>query len=536
MAVIISNKNQEKTFSEQEIITIGTSSDKAFVVPSAVDFGIEIRYNAMKNKFEIINSTSTDRVLFRGVPIPQVLEIDNVCKLMIADSDDFIKITAEVPQIVQKTATMIASEDLTEEDIKSLYGGVGATLRIKLEKQKADIEKGRVSLVQATSHAIKELKNKIEMNQKSGLFLHIAMFFSALISSFAVSNYLMGLPIQESKNYLHLPTNIKVLFIYAVLIYGVCLMLKQGIYLFLQNKISNKLSATAKIAETFNLGASSIFFLAVYAINLVYYINPDGNAVFATLISLFFVGLTTVLAIACGYFKSSAIEFAGDLNKYEYREDFEAVIKQYQEWIIKYVNNLSKTKIEYIKNKIFTFELKSFGELVLGIFTAPFLAYGVSNTLAMCFPEAAGWIRVSGLRFSPVFLVLATFLIIFAFLAFVNSFLCSRKIQASNVLKQDGFSNYEHHGTDIFGLEGIKKLDIERIRSLTIAVSIIFIEFSMNISYFMTEIGGDLQGIFLSIIAALVPTALLIAETYMLSQTKFELWTNEQVIAKIDKD
>ena len=49
----------------------------------------------------------------------------------------------------------------------------------------------------------------------------------------------------------------------------------------------------------------------------------------------------------------------------------------------------------------------------------------------------------------------------------------------------------------------------------------------------MGEIGGDLGGMLVSGLAALVPTALLIAETYMLSQTKFETFACEEVIAKI---
>ena len=126
-------------------------------------------------------------------------------------------------------------------------------------------------------------------------------------------------------------------------------------------------------------------------------------------------------------------------------------------------------------------------------------------------------------------------LIIFAFFAFVNSFLCTRKIQGSDVIKNDGFRNYLAHGVDIFGLQNVKKLNFEKTRSLIIGISIIFIEFSMNTSYFMTEIGGDLQGILLSIIAALVPTALLIAETYMLSNTKYEAWVCDELISKIDK-
>ena len=224
------------------------------------------------------------------------------------------------------------------------------------------------------------------------------------------------------------------------------------------------------------------------------------------------------------------------LYKYEYREDFESVLKSYRQWIERYVNSFSRTKIQNIKERIFNLQLKSTGEIVIGILTAPFLAYGVSNTLAMCFPEAAGWIRISGLRFSPVFLVLATFLIIFAFFSFVAAFTATKKIQASQVIKQDGFSDYRQHGVNIFGLEGTRKLESDRTRSLFIGCSIIFIEFTMNISYFATEIGGDLQGLFLSFIAALVPTALLIAETFMLAQTMFDIYACDELIAKLDKD
>ena len=154
--------------------------------------------------------------------------------------------------------------------------------------------------------------------------------------------------------------------------------------------------------------------------------------------------------------------------------------------------------------------------------------------MASCFPEAAGWIRISGLRFSPIFLVLATFLIIFAFFSFVNGFNANKKIHASNVLKQDGFSTYLHHGTEIFGLEGVKKIDSEMRRSFIIAICIIFIEFSMNVSYFIQEIGEDLNGMLLSAVAALVPTALLIAETFMLSQTRFETYACEDLLSKLD--
>ena len=362
------------------------------------------------------------------------------------------------------------------------------------------------------------------------------MFFGAVMCAFGLSNYLMGLSIADSANYMHLPTNIKIWFVYSILVYGLCLLMKQGVYQSLLNKSAKGVPPTSKFAETFFIGFATILMLGVYAINLVYFMNVKDFVVFAIFISLFFVGLTAGLAVGCGYFKFNGNALSLNLNKFEYREDFEAVLKAYRQWIERYINNLGKTKIQYIKDKLFNLQIKSVFEIVIGMLTAPFLAYGVSNTLAMCFPEAAGWIRISGLRFSPVFLVLATFLIIFAFFSFVSAFTCTKKIQASEVIKQDGFSDFMHHGVDIYGLEGVRKINSDKIRALSIACSIIFIEFAMNVSYFMTEIGGDLQGIFLSLIAALVPTALLIAETLMLSQTRFEIFACDELISKIDKD
>ena len=175
-------------------------------------------------------------------------------------------------------------------------------------------------------------------------------------------------------------------------------------------------------------------------------------------------------------------------------------------------------------------------EVFLGLITAPFLAYGVSNTLAMCFPEAAGWMRIGGLRFSPIFLVLATFLIIFAFFAFVNAFTIQKRIGASEIIKQDGFSNYLSHGVEIYGLEGSKKLDSDMRKYVSIGLAIILIEFSMNISYFTQEIGSDMKGLLISCVAALVPTALLIAETIMLGHTNFGIFASEELIARIDKE
>jgi len=536
MTIVVSSSKLEKVFDEKDVINIGTNPNCDFQLDLDFDVLLTLQYDRDENKCVLMNTFHNERVLFKGKPIKKV-EIGNICKLMFADSEEFINIKILENTPVKKTVTTIAREDLTEEDMKKLYGNdPNAVTRVRLDKQKADIEASRVAIIKQVAFQINDLKNKIASNSRTNVFLHVAMAIASILCAFGLSNYLMGLSIKESSNYLHMPTNIKVWIAYSILVFGAALMLKQGVYLFLQSSDNKNMSGTARFAQGFMVVLSLLFMLGIYIVNLVYYMNLNDFVTFAVFISLFFSGLLTALSLGCGYFKNTSAEWAMTLNKYEYREDFESVLKAYRQWIERFVNSFSKTKIQNIKDRIFNLQIKSAGEVVVGILTAPFLAYGVSNTLAMCFPEAAGWVRISGLRISPVFLTLATFMIIFAFFSFVSAFTATKKIQGSQVIKQDGFSDYRQHAVNIFGLEGTRKLEADRTRSLFIGCSIIFIEFSMNISYFATEIGGDLQGLFLSFIAALVPTALLIAETFMLSQTMFDIYAGDELIAKLDRD
>ncbi|MBQ8459637.1 hypothetical protein IJ541_06005 [bacterium] len=532
MAFTIISKNNEKTFSDKELINISSKPGFDFQVNTGFEFMLTVQYDPKTNKCVLLNQFNNQKFLFKGKPIPARLEIDKVCKIMADGSDEFITI-----KILGSTVNReIAQEQMTEDDIRAIYGNdINPAARLKIEKRKSEIEQARVSIIKEVGAKINELKRKISMNSKGGILLHVALFLASFVCAFGVSNYLTGLPLSDAGSVIQMPTNLKLIFIYALIVFGVGLILKQGIYLFLQNKLGED-TTTSTIAEKFMICLASIFFVAIYLINVLYYLAPKTISLFAVLISLFFVGTCATLAMACGYFKHSNAVTRKELDEYEYREDFEHVIKEYQQWIERYANTLSPAKIRSAKDKQFNLFVKSMGETLLGILTAPFLAYGVSNTLAMCFPEAAGWIRISGLRLSPIFLVLATFLIIFAFFSFVNGFFCNKKIQASNVLKQDGFSNFIQHGVEIYGLEGVKKLDTEMRRSFIIGIAIIIIEFSMNVSYFMQSIGGDLGGILLSAVAALVPTALLIAETFMLSQTKFETFACEELVAKSDRD
>lgn len=568
MAFSITTKNGEKVFTDKEVVNISSKEGCDYLLNLGFGFLLTVQYDKSLNRCTILNPFNSQKFLFKGAPMGAKVDVTNLCKIMVADSDEFITVKvlaneqtvqpqaaarpqqsaqpqpaarpqpAPQPAKPVETVNSIAQQGLTKDDIKKLYGNSdNAETRIKIEKIKGDIEKERVAIIKQVAYKINDLKGKVSSASKSSVILHIASYFASLVCAFGVANYLTGLSLKEAESIIQMPTNLKLVLVYSVVIFGLGLMMKQGVYLFFQNKINaNNLQPGAKVTENFMLYLPIIFYIAIYFINVLYYIAPGGFPFFAILISLFFVALAGTLAAGCGYFKSNSVENSRSLEQYEYREDFEKVVKDYQRWIGLYINSLSTKKLKDIKEKIFSKQIKSYGETLLGIITAPFLAYGVSNTLAMCFPEAAGWLRISGLRFSPIFLTLAAFMIIFGFFMFTNAFFNIRKVQGSNVLKQDGFSNYENHGVEIFGLEGCKKLNTDRNRSLTIGLAIVAIEFTMNVSYFSQTLSGDLGGMLLSGVAALVVTALLIAETYMLSQTKYDIWTMEELISKVDRE
>ena len=523
MAVIITSKNNEKVFSDKNFIIIGSNSDCDYPVDVDFDLILTVKYDEKLNKCVVVNDFANPKVLFRGEPFLGKLVVDKFCKLKFAGSEDFlgIKIEAkETPNVHSNNEAQLKPTNLVND---------------KLDEVQQELETARISVVKQISFAITDIRKRLAVNNRYAILLNIVLVVSAVAMMFGVTNYLMGLPISDTVAFLTMPTNIKMLIVFSLLGYTVSLALKQGVFLFLQNKDLREPSKGAGFAQYFLIIFSTFFMCVFYAINLIYYMNPDNRIFYSIIVSLIFVLMNLFVSAFCGYFKYRGHKLSYELDKYEYREDLEIVLNRYQNWIRVYLNNLSKTKIEYLQNKNFTLQIVRFFKTMLGFITAPVVAYGVSNTLAMCFPEAAGWIRISSLRFSLVFLILSSLLIVFAFFAFSNAFVCIRKINGSDIIKFDGFRDYFSHGTDIFGLQKTRALNGEKIKFLVIGISIILIEFTMNMSFFMTEIGADLNGILLSLIAASLPTAFLLAETNLLSVTNYELYICDSIMSKMDR-
>lgn len=571
MQITLTSKTQEQTFNDVEMLNIGTGSNCDFRVDLPFDL-LLILQKAPNGKWTVVNSFKNDKVLFRGQPMGASFEFGSLCKLMFANSPEFvtIKITAggvanaklshintmkatpaapttegapaapaafaqpkppmPMPKASSsKTISMIEDEELNEFDIKELYGsGINAQTKIKLDKKKADIEKRRTTIIKEVAYKVNYLRQKVSQNDKILFVMNILIVVLPFIFMNVLRN---GSVVKVGANQFQTQAAVVASIAFVVN----TLILKQGMFMGLQNKNNPHPTASSVAVQRLCVLSSGLIFAVVIVASIAAMLN-DAKAYIIPQIVIFCAFSCILIGCFAGFMKNVITEDAEELDGYEMREDFQAIIKDYQTWIGFFVNNTTKKRIKDIKESLFELRLKAFGEYLLGIATSPFLAYGVSQTLAMCFPDAAGWVRISGLTLSPVFLILATLLIVFAFHCFGQSFTVSRRIHASDVIKQDGFSDYNIHGVSLHGSEGTKVLKREARKWLYIALAVVMIEITMNVSYFIGEMGDDMKGMLLSFVAALVPTSILIMETTMLGGTKFAITIREEMLSKIDKD
>ena len=525
MKVTLKYGNLVKEFEGQTSIIIGNSPVCDFIISELNESEIlKLVYTPQYNSYVLMNVSQSRDILCNNKVFSKIL------------AQSKFNITSPkmvVPLEVAMEEAMAPASAIRPTPIPAPAAANKAPSPKTALADGADIEQQRVAIIKEIGYKILELKNNIKSANTTGMMLNGAMAILSIVSSFGITNFLLGFKVDNTSSVLNLTTNFWFLGGITLIVLAICLILRWGIFSLLEFNANKKYGESAIVPQCI-VGVSGVFMLVVYVMNLFYYKAIPGFAAASIFVSLLFVGALATVAIGSGYFKYQAAKYQQELTNYEFREDFEAVMKDYRKMITQTINKLSPNKINSVKSNLVNNQMKMFLEGFVGILTAPFLAYGVSNTLASCFPEAANWVRISGLRFSPIFLVLATFLIIFAFFSFVRAFTAGKQIKGSEIIKFDGFHDYNTHGVTVLGLDSMRSLEKEKKLVMFIACFIILIEFTMNVSYFITEIGGDIQGMFLSIVTALVPTALLIAETHMLSETMYKINNYNELLETLD--
>lgn len=538
MKVLVTCGEHHQEYANSETIVIGSGNadftvegldvDEVFKLVFAPKYNSYVLINSCKNKNLLCNGKMFFKILVNSKFVLSAAAVQNI-NVEIIDDGEIPVCTAVEPHTANN-----ASQDILQQ----AAAAVQTKQEHNLQKNNSgdifdcDIERSRISIMKEIGFKISEFKNSGKTANVLNMILSSVTVVLSVISAFGITNYLLGLKIDNSSSAINLTTNFWFLAGTTLIILAVCMALKYAVSSVVYFNSAARKYGTSDAAQKCIISISLIFLFVIYVLNLCYY--KSVSAFTALFISLLFVGGLAVVTIGSGYFHGQVKVLKQHLDSYEYREDFESVIKSYRGLISAYINKMSQNKINTIRGNLVNHQIIMVLEFILGVITSPFLAYGVSNTLAGCFPEAASWIRISGIRFSPIFLVLATFLIIFAFLSFVRAFTIGKEIKGSEIIKFDGFHDYCRHGVNILGLDSMRSLEKEKAFVMFVACFIILIEFTMNVSYFITEIGGDVQGMFLSFITALVPTALLIAETRLLSSTMYQIHNLGALLDNLD--
>ena len=505
MRVSVKYGSRISDFKDQTTITIGNSDSCDVKVDKYTgEKPIKLIFSKKYNNYVLVNSENSSDVLFNDGPFSKVL-VPQMFSVKMKNSSEPIVISIENNPILNNKNDIFDNE----------------------------IEENRIAIIKEMGNDVQDLKNTVGSMNITSFILNAAIVVLSVTCSFGITNFLLGLRADNTTSVLKLTTNFGFLICISTVVLSVALLLKHGIYSIMEFNATSKYGDSDMIQKII-VSAGALFMFIFYTMNLFYYKDVPGLAPAAFFIAVLFVGTLMVASIASGYFKYQLKYYNNKLVTSEYRADFETILKNYSRLIYAYINSLSRNRIENIKSALINNQIRMIIEVIVGIITAPFLAYGVSNTLAGCFPEAASWIRISGIRFSPIFLVLATFLIIFAFFSFVRAFTISKQLRSSEIIKFDGFHDYNSHGVTILGLDAMRTLNKEKNTVMLIACFIIMIEFTMNVSYFITEIGGDIQGMFLSFVTAIVPTALLVAETMLLSTTMHKINNYNELLAMLD--
>ena len=328
MKVVVKYLDKLKEFeNKQNIIIAGKNGD--FVIQElSEDVVLKLIYTEKYKNYVLVNSTENNDVLYNEKPFSKILVTENF-KLNVKNLPDLITITVknDIQNIntVQKTISYPK-----KEPVKT----AAAAVQVKEDIFDGDIEHNRIAIIKEIGYKITELKDAVKSTNITAFMLNIAIPVLSVVCAFGMTNFLLGLKIDNSKSVLNLTTNAGFLVCMTAIVIAISYILKQGIYSLLDSTKTKKFGDN-NFAQKFIVAAAGIFMFIVYIINLFYYKDIPGFSAAAFFISLLFAGTLATVSAASGYFKFQLKELNAQLMNCEYRQDFE--LPQFNPYIHKQV-------------------------------------------------------------------------------------------------------------------------------------------------------------------------------------------------------
>ncbi|HAS93863.1 MAG TPA: hypothetical protein DCS44_04510, partial [Cyanobacteria bacterium UBA10660] len=273
MRVVIEHFEKSKVFEDKHNITIGRDESSDFVINNLAE-NIEIKfiYNEKFKNYVLINSSGSSDVLVNNrnfskvlTPAHFFLEVKGLNGKINVEIDTEQNHHSEVKNNQTQSQNM---EQNNAEGANTMIKTMSSTNANDIFNN--DVEKNRIAIIKEIGYKITELKGSIWSANITNLLLNASIFILSVVCSFGVTNFLLGLKIDNSSSVLNLTTNAGFLVAISAIVLAVSLIMKHGVYSLLDFNSSKKYGET-DIAQKFITGVSAIFMFVIYIINLFYY-------------------------------------------------------------------------------------------------------------------------------------------------------------------------------------------------------------------------------------------------------------------------
>ena len=196
-----------KEFIEKSTITIGNNGNCDITI-GEIPQGqyIKLVYSNKYNNYVLVNSEKNSDILLNNNTFYKVLVPNN----FVINFKYFpVPILIAVNKEEQKIQT-------TQNTTYDLFNN--------------DIEQKRINIVKEMGFSVQELKNTISSLNITSFILNCSLIILSIVSAFGMTNFLLGLKVDNNASVLNLTTNVGFLICIAAIVMAVALILKNGVY------------------------------------------------------------------------------------------------------------------------------------------------------------------------------------------------------------------------------------------------------------------------------------------------------------------
>ena len=196
MKVVIKYGDLTQEFENQANITIGNSPSCDIIVSELGDDEVlKLVYAQKYNNYVLMNVSQSRDILCNNKVFSKILVTP---KFVITTKSTTLPIEVTVFTAVDA------------KNVSTLTASVAAPHAVHHSDEDMfdnDVEKNRIAIIKEIGFKILEFKNNIKSANITNFVLNVAMVILSVVSSFAITNFLLGLKVDNTSSVLNLTTN-----------------------------------------------------------------------------------------------------------------------------------------------------------------------------------------------------------------------------------------------------------------------------------------------------------------------------------------